>query len=233
MKIGDAAYASRAWRGQDRWVFEVPRQLFAVADGVSGSRDGGEAAEVACATFAREAPAYQMGIRAVIEALPELYRRLDAAVDATGSQTTFTGGVVTNDGYLAWLHSGDSRLFRVTKGGELYDLAPPQHDPDARGHLYNDLGSGRRYLTLGPNDYNLEVPYWGWQPLAAGDQLVFATDGVGRLGLAHDQSETDWWLQRLRPQADEGAIEVVERIVRASDIQDDGTLIVAQVTDEK
>lgn len=244
MKIGEVAFESRTRRdmaqrvryelpadaksGQDHYVLDVDHRLFAVADGVSDSRDGGEAAKVACDVFREKAPSYKLGGIAVMGAIPELYRELNAAVVETGSLTTFTGGIVTNDGSLVWLHAGDSRLFHL-RNGELYDVTPQQHDPLRRHVIWNYLGGGNNFLELGANAYNNRLPVWGREIVSPGDRLIFATDGLGPTAFHDPRYETEWWMQRTDRELGRTARRAVECVADQSYIIDDGILIAVDI----
>ena len=245
MNIGEAAHRSRTRQevaeyfnvdlpedsksGQDCYVLDTDRQLFAVADGVGGSLDGAAAAKAACETFQERAPSYRLGVRGVLDAIPELYVAVNAAVADTQSQTTFTGGIVTADGYIAWLHAGDSRLFHLTKFGEVYDLAPPQHNPYKRNQLFNALGGTHTHLMLRPNDYSQWMPIWGREQLSAGDRLILATDGIGPGGFDDTRCEAEWWMAHASRQMGNTAVEAVAHVFDQSAIIDDGTLVIVDI----
>ncbi len=215
--------------GQDRLVADVDTQFFAVADGVGGSSDGALAAEAACEAFVKYAPSFRLGIQAVLEALPEVYSELHRAVKETGSVTTFTGSVVTDDGYVAWLHAGDSRLFYLPASGDLYELTQPQHDPNARHQLLNALGGDHDRLTLRPNSTHSHLPIWGFERLSEGDRLVFATDGLGPIGFDGMNDEYQWWMESAVRSVGQTAVATVNKIFSASHIIDDGTIVIADI----
>lgn len=215
--------------GQDHLVVDADHQHFAVADGVGGSLDGGAAARVACEVFRERAPSYRLGITAVMEALPDLYVALHGAVKQTESQTTFTGGIVTHDGYVAWIHAGDSRLFYLPAYGDLYELSQPQHDINERHRLSNALGGEYGHLVLKPNGTHSHLPMWGYEKVSPGDRLVFTTDGLGPLGYDGMNDEYQWWMDRVARCVSRTALEAVNEVFDQSYIRDDGSLIVVDI----
>lgn len=215
--------------GQDRYVVDVANQLFAVADGVGGSFNGAAAAQAACETFQERAPSHRLGIWAVLEAMPELYTALDAAVVKTRSQTTFTGAIVTDDGYMAWLHAGDSRLLHLVGGEDLYSVTSQQHDPLRTHLLWNYLGGNYSQLRLPLNVESQREPMWGREILSPGDRLIFATDGIGPVGFGDVRHDTEWWMHCAARSLGRTAAWAADCVLERSVIPDDGTLIVVDI----
>lgn len=163
------------------YVFSSDDQLFfkgmlgVIADGVSASEGGGEAARIAVRSFIEDyyttPDSWSVGKSAqkVISAInTSLYRQgQSAASEIEGLVTTFLV-VVFKSTTAHIFHIGDSRIYRLREG----TLEPLTHDHSA------SLGGGRSYLAraLGM-DMQLKVDYLTTD-LEQGDRYILTTDGV-------------------------------------------------------
>jgi len=180
---------------EDRFLRDEAAGYFGVADGVGGLPGGAEAAEraverllaalrAAGATGVVDLPAC---FQAVNREVRELGRQLSPE---TGIGTTLTAGLLRND-VLQLGHVGDSRAY-LSRGGDLRRLTEDHSVENearrrrAQGQLLPYRESQRNALTrcIGqPDDPEVDVITL---PLAAGDRVLFCTDGVTRLVLERE-----------------------------------------------
>lgn len=180
---------------EDRFLCDEADGYFGVADGVGGLPGGAEAAEraverllaalrAAGATGMVDLPAC---FQAVNREVRELGRQLSPE---TGIGTTLTAGLLSSD-VLQLGHVGDSRAY-LSRGGELRRLTEDHSVENearrrrAQGQLLPYRESQRNALTrcIGqPDDPEVDVITL---PLAAGDRVLFCTDGVTRLVLERE-----------------------------------------------
>lgn len=180
---------------EDRFLRDEAAGCFGVADGVGGLPGGAEAAEraverllaalrAAGATGVVDLPAC---FQAVNREVRELGRQLSPE---TGIGTTLTAGLLRSD-VLQLGHVGDSRAY-LSRGGDLRRLTEDHSVENearrrrAQGQLLPYRESQRNALTrcIGqPDDPEVDVITL---PLAAGDRVLFCTDGVTRLVLERE-----------------------------------------------
>lgn len=229
-RVHKYSWAAHHKSDQDRHVFEPEAGLFAVADGVGGSPNGAWAAEVACESFIDLMPrdARAQDVLDAIEA--DIYREMNERVARTESQTTFTGCALTQDGFMVYLHAGDSRLLRL-RGNRILesDIVTSQHNSFDPRRLTNALGNRQRQLTQEPDSHAYSEAEWGRRQLMGGDRLVLATDGVGRTNLTHEDDENEWWHYYLVRRIGETAMDCVKELLNESNIVDDAQVIVIDI----
>ncbi|WP_369599885.1 bifunctional protein-serine/threonine kinase/phosphatase [Hahella sp. SMD15-11] len=174
-----------------------------VADGVSASECGGEAAEVAVRTFVQDYYAtpdtwrVKTSLARVVTALNRWLhgQSLRTLGEARGYVCTFSG-VILKPGSLHVFHAGDSRVWRW-RDGTLRCLTQDHHLA---------LGKDSGYLTraLGM-DSSLELDY-RHHSLRAGDVLALTTDGV------HGFLPLQTWQRILEDAARAGSGEALEAL---------------------
>ncbi len=174
------------------WVFSSGDQqvfkgmLGVIADGVSASEGGGEAARTAVGSFIEDyystpdSWSVDKSAQKVISAInTALYRRgQSAASEIEGLVTTFSV-VVFKSTTAHIFHIGDSRVYRF-RNGTLEQLT--------RDHTAS-MGGGRTYLARALGiDMQLKVDYYT-SSLEVGDRFLMTTDGVHD-AIPHDRLET-------------------------------------------
>lgn len=183
---------------EDRFLHDETIALFGVADGVGGLPGGAEAAQFAADELASALRAVPAGVEAD---LPAIIRTINDGVGRLGRQispqtgigTTLTAGVV-RDGVLRIGHVGDSRAY-LSRGGALRRITEDHSVENevrrrrAMGELVPFRESQRNALTrcLG-QPTPLEVDVFT-ETLAAGDRVIFCTDGVTRLVVEREMGE--------------------------------------------
>lgn len=188
-----AAVSDRGKRrksNQDAYLDAAPRQLWAVADGLGGWKDGEKASRMVVEALASipKTAALAERVRAGENALAEVNRQLHArAADLlepveSGSTVVAMFGV---DDQLAILWAGDSRAYRL-RGGRLEQLTRDHslaqaaldanegaHDGDSESIpdsiITRAIGAGRAL--------EVEVQYHSAQ---AGDRYLLCSDGLYR-----------------------------------------------------
>lgn len=170
--------------------------VYAVADGLGGGNAGEVASEMALRELARECDArLDPLINAPDEVLPELFRRMLAAINEAifesakeggkeGMATTLTALVIFGD-RACWLQSGDSRLYR--KSGYELELLTPLHstvgmlyqggeidEEQARSHPYKNVIN----QCLGGKPGEAFRPAIELIEIEPGDAFLLCTDGL-------------------------------------------------------
>ena len=175
---------------EDRFLHDEAAGFYGVADGVGGLPGGAEAAQLAIDELAAALRAVPAGQEAD---LPAAFRTLNESVrllgqrmnPQTGIATTLTAGLVRAE-VLRIGHVGDSRAYLSRKGllkriTEDHSLENEVRRRRAMGELVSYLESQRNALTrcIG-QPTPLEVDVFS-ETLAAGDRVLFCTDGITRL----------------------------------------------------
>ena len=183
---------------EDRFLHDESAALFGVADGVGGLPGGGEAAQLAVDELSAALRAVPAGteadLPAIIRAINDSVVRLGQQISPqTGIGTTLTAGSVRG-GILRIGHVGDSRAY-LSRGGVLKRITEDHSVENeirrrrALGEMVTYRESQRNALTrcLG-QPTPLEVDVFT-ETLAAGDRVVFCTDGVTRLVTDREMGE--------------------------------------------
>ena len=175
---------------EDRFLHDEAAGFYGVADGVGGLPGGAEAAQLAIDELAaalRTVPAGQEAdLPAAFRTLNESVRLLGQRMNPqTGIATTLTAGLVRAE-VLRIGHVGDSRAYLSRKGllkriTEDHSLENEVRRRRAMGELVSYRESQRNALTrcIG-QPTPLEVDVFS-ETLAAGDRVLFCTDGITRL----------------------------------------------------
>lgn len=212
---------------QDKYVYDPERGLFAVADGVGGQLYGAEAAQAACDAFYGELCSDRRELGTVESSLhlaqAGLARIIHAAATATGGLTTFTGVYRIGDGYLAYLHAGDSELLMI-RDDDVYRITSPQRETS--NGLTNYMGGSALAMASLSIESGLADMYqteWGLLEMRSGDRVVLATDGV--TDATHNyHPNNEWWLRQSRRHM--GAQALADFLVCESPRIDDSEAIV-------
>jgi protein phosphatase len=175
---------------EDRFLHDEAAALFGVADGVGGLPGGAEAAQFAVEELAAALRAVPAGtdadLPAIIRTINDGVVRLGRQISPqTGIGSTLTAGSVRG-GMLRIGHVGDSRAYLSRNGAlrritEDHSVENEVRRRRAMGEMVPYRESQRNALTrcLG-QPTPLEVDVFT-ETLAAGDRVVFCTDGVTRL----------------------------------------------------
>jgi len=183
---------------EDSYICDEAGGLFAVADGVGGLPGGAEASQMAVQTVAELYRAVPEGqavdlVKFVHEANARILALGHKVSPELGIATTLTLGMITG-GQLYLAHVGDSRCY-VWHNGRL-DLLTVDHSLENEAHLRGAqrllayfTESGRASLTrcLGqtePPEVDFIV-----RPLAAGERVLFCSDGLSRVIKEPDLTE--------------------------------------------
>jgi serine/threonine protein phosphatase PrpC len=177
---------------EDRFHVDSPRGLFMVIDGVGGQAAGGKAADTAVqmlrARLERETGPVALRLReAVAVANNEIHRLAGMRPEWDGMACVLTA-VVVRDGCAFVGHVGDTRLYKLRRGGiekvtrdhspvgeredahELSELDAMQHP--RRNEVYRDVGSEPHE----PTDHDfVDVHEISFEPDAA---LLLCSDGL-------------------------------------------------------
>jgi len=184
LRTGSATHVGGRDTQQDAVL--VSDELFAVADGIGGLRDGEVASRLAVdtlsATFAADHSVSGL-LNAGREANGAVWRQGNAnGADATMG-TTLTAFAVTSDAAAVVLHAGDSRLYHF-RAGRLHQLtqdhtvvadlirAGELSEREAEVHPHRHVLT--RALGVSPD---VEIDHAG-VPCQPGDRLVLCTDGL-------------------------------------------------------
>lgn len=177
-------------QNEDRFLRNEALRAFGVADGVGGLPGGALAARAAMEQL--EAALEQIRPERAEQLVP-IVRDINGAVSALGTDispgigigTTLTFGVFVQ-GKLLLAHVGDSRCYRLSSGR--LELLTEDHSVEnearqrrQRGEQVEFAERYRNALTrcIGqPVDLQVDVSE---HPLAAGDVILFASDGVTRV----------------------------------------------------
>lgn len=175
---------------EDRLLHDEAAGIYGVADGVGGLPGGAEAAQLAkegLSNALRSVPAgTEADLPAIFRALNEGVRLLGQRINPqTGIATTLTAGLV-RAGVLLIGHVGDSRAY-LSRGGVLRRITEDHSVENevrrrrAMGEMISYRESQRNALTrcIGQPP-PLEVDVYR-ETLAAGDRVLFCTDGITRL----------------------------------------------------
>ena len=222
--------------GQDSAAINLEHTVFAIADGVASDANAAFAANNVTHEFIdafSDHYSSYLDVRTVIQSgLLDRLHKTPALIRAT---TTLTGVVMSDDNYVSYLHLGDTQLL-MRRCDEITEITSEQV---VRGHsLLNYLGISsswppgheRHPLALHPQpnqpSHSGKEAEWGSLPLALGDRLVLATDGV----IGSEQGERkskQQWLEQTRYAL--GAQAVADMLVRMSPKIDDSTAMVIDV----
>lgn len=206
-----------AWRGLDAGHLLVKRQgrgvLYAVADGVSSSRQGQYAAQMTCDSLERF---FQDGGEADPKALRNLLLGIDTELSGGGrGQAACTlSALWLYAGQAHVLHVGNSEILRL-RDGELVALTP-EAGQGSRRQLKSFVGMGKLDQVLLMNQ----------APFQFGDVFLLITDGVREAvptlaGMASLWASTGGEPERF-------AQAIVEAAEERS-VEDDATIVVAQI----
>jgi protein phosphatase len=198
---------------EDRYILDVERLVFGVADGVGGVPGGAEAAQAArdfvVSAVRALPPEEEPDLPAIVSGASRAVSRTGAAVSpGTGIASTLTFGCVRGDS-LRIAHVGDSRCYGLQRG-RLARLTE-DHSVENEASRRRRLGEAAHYppgqaraLTQWLGGPVLPLPDCVSFPLEAGDSYLFCTDGVsgavsdreigGILGLAADPEDQLKWL---------------------------------------
>ncbi len=184
LRTGSATHMGGRATQQDAVL--VSDELFAVADGIGGLRDGEVASRLAVdtlkATFAVDHSVSGL-LKAGREANRVVWRQGAADGGDATMGTTLTAVAVTSDAAAVVLHAGDSRLYHF-RAGRLHQLthdhtlvaelirAGELSEQEAQAHPHRHVLT--RALGIGPD---LEIDHAG-VPCQPGDRLVLCTDGL-------------------------------------------------------
>jgi serine/threonine protein phosphatase PrpC len=175
---------------EDRFLNDEAAGCYGVADGIGGLPGGAEAAQLAIGELSAALRVVPGGTETD---LPALFRALSGNVrllglqinPGTGIGTTLTAGLV-RAGVLRIGHVGDSRAY-LSRGGSLKRITEDHSVENevrrlrAMGQMVPYRESQRNALTrcIG-QPTPLEVDVFN-ETLAAGDRILFCTDGITRL----------------------------------------------------
>lgn len=179
--------------------------LFAVADGMGGSRGGKVASQIVTGELARAALSTESGLVAqelvsVLRTINERIFRLGSRTDALARMGTTCTAASIVGGHLALAHVGDSRAY-MSRDGKAFRLTADHRfvqDMIDQGKLTEDEASQHPYrnvLTRGVGvREKLDVDLLE-QDLRPGDALLLCSDGLSDMvreeqileGLASDR----------------------------------------------
>lgn len=184
--------------------------LFAVADGVSTSPRGREAAEIGCA---RMSGFYDAAAAPRLETLLQLMSEIDWELRSgrKGDAACTLSTLWLAHGYATVVHVGDSQIYRM-RDGEVRRLTRPK-----RGQgLTSFVGMGPRLAEV--------VEVWR-EPLYDGDLFVLVTDGVTEVVDPEEVADL-WWEGGGSPRR---TVDMVIREVERRGGGDDATILVVDV----
>jgi serine/threonine protein phosphatase PrpC len=162
--------------------------LFAVADGMGGSRGGKVASQIVTGELARAALSTESGLAAdelvsVLRTINERIFRLGSRTDALARMGTTCTAASIVGGHLALAHVGDSRAY-MARDGKAWRLTADHRfvqDMIDQGRLTEDEASQHPYrnvLTRGVGvRESIDVDLLE-QDLQAGDALLLCSDGL-------------------------------------------------------
>jgi len=175
---------------EDRYLFDEKAFIFGVADGVGGLPGGAEAAqltvdEIAGGLYAQPNDK-EPNLVTIVQHANEMVGHLGAKLSpAMGIGSTLTFGVFSGD-KLRIGHVGDSRAY-AARGREFSRLTEDHSVENearmrrARGEVVYYHEANRNALTRCIGQPSpLEVDVFS-ETLAAGDRVLFCTDGITRL----------------------------------------------------
>ena len=190
---GDSHPGLQRNENEDRFHYDSVRGIFLVVDGVGGHAAGEQAAETAVsmlrARLERETGPIDDRIReAITIANNEIHRRASLKPEWKGMGCVLTVAVVENGGVTVG-HVGDTRLYKIRRGGEMVkvtrDHSPVGEREDARelseaqamrhprrNEVYRDVGAERHEPTDPDFIDILHVPF---EPDSA---LLLCSDGL-------------------------------------------------------
>lgn len=201
LQYGGAATIGARRRQEDAWGTRLlppdedgVRLLALVADGLGGHPAGDEASRIACQAFLEAGSGGSGSPRECLRrALEAANRQMREAVEASpelgGMGTTLVAALFHKDG-CDWLSVGDSFLFRYrggrirrinplhTVGAELDEMARRGEITAAEAASHPERPLITSVIQGGPIDEVAE----GRLPLASGDLVILATDGMETLG---------------------------------------------------
>ncbi|GEM_PF-1771210 len=236
---------------QDKVIYLPDMGIFAVSDGVGSTENGAEAAVIACRVF-EQAMTRGSRLKTSQAVLDRIYQegvldQMQREVVRTGAAATFTGMVITEDGYANYLHVGDSQLLvrsrNLLQAGDVWDdedddIAPHTREQGEGRFLYNFLGVdytgvGNAGLRLGTAPYPQQLAYyhnshaeWGSLRLHNHDRLILVTDGV--LGDQEEDRPTEEMWRDLTSRS-LGAAAAAHALVHGTTKIDDSTAIVVDI----
>ena len=172
---------------------ELPARgmIAAIADGVSGSADGREAAEYAISAVLTAYGARASEGVAVIPALDESFQTIHRAIrernalraESVGMATTLTTLVIQGHAYY-FCHVGDTRLYRLRRDD--LELLTTDHVADG--------ASNKHVLTRAIGQNSAITMDHGAGDLDLGDIFLLASDGIWSVLPEH---EISWHLSEL------------------------------------
>ena len=190
---GDSHPGLQRSENEDRFHYDPVRGIFLVVDGVGGHAAGEQAAETAVsmlrARLERETGPIDDRIReAITIANNEIHRRASLKPEWKGMGCVLTVAVVENGGVTVG-HVGDTRLYKIRRGGEIVkvtrDHSPVGEREDARelseaqamrhprrNEVYRDVGAERHEPTDPDFIDILQIPF---EPDSA---LLLCSDGL-------------------------------------------------------
>jgi serine/threonine protein phosphatase PrpC len=179
---------------QDAYVCSKEDGVFAVADGVGSRINSDRAAQEVLSAFVRVIRRHGLpktAGQARDRIQDGLIDRLQRAAALTQGATTFTGVIVTPDGYATYLNAGDSQFLIRRPGRIIRQTSEQSLKQEATGQrlhgLYNFFGMvdgydphvPRQQLTALPGMMTIsEGTEWGSVELLRDDRLILVTDGV-------------------------------------------------------
>lgn len=196
-------------RNEDRFLCEPVLHLFGVADGVGGLPSGAQAAQCVVDTFKsqinRQSLLQLSDWAPLIQATNEQVVHLGQLISPDhGIASTFTGGVI--NGSELWLaHVGDSRCHLINAAG----VTTLTEDHSAENEAKNNpdfptpTERYRASLVRVMGQPGAARPDLSIHPVASGDHLLFATDGITGVVAAEELA-----VQVLKP------IDPAERLAR-------------------
>lgn len=206
-----------AWRGLDAGHALVKKQgrgvLYAVADGVSSTRQGQYAAQMTCDRLENF---FQQEGEADAKALRNLLLGIDTELSGggRGRAACTLSALWLYAGEAHVLHVGNSEILRL-RGGELVALTP-EAGQGSRRQLKSFVGMGKLDQVLLVEKAPFEV----------GDVFLLLTDGV-REAIPTLAGMASAWV-RAGADPERFAAAVVDKAEEQS-VEDDATIVVAQV----
>ena len=219
---------------QDRmgYCYNRDAALFAVADGMGGHPEGQVAAQIALQAVSslfqqRANSRFTDPNRFLKDALESAHREILAYASAKqmpeGPRTTLVAALIV-DGYVSWIHCGDSRLYLARDGlllGRTRDHSYAEQPELVRPGTEHLVNRNVLFTCLGsPSDpiFTLSEPV----RLRVGDKLLLCSDG-----LWSTVSDQDIVYELWRQPVSQAAPELVEQALRTGGAHCDNVTVLA------
>lgn len=224
---------------QDRmgYCYNRDAALFAVADGMGGHPEGEVAAQIALqavsSLFQQRAQSRFADVnRFLMDALEAGHREILAYATAKqmpeGPRTTLVVALIV-DGYVSWIHCGDSRLYLVREGlllGRTRDHSYAEQPELVRPGTEHLINRNVLFTCLGsPIDpiYTLSEPV----RLRVGDKLLLCSDGLWSM-VSDQEIVYELWRQPVS----QAAPELIEQALRVGGSHSDNVTVLAVAWEE-